>query len=359
MVELVKVRERLAAYLGTEIAHLQVLASGWETTCFEFAVGSNGRFRQIPARRPLVLRFYQGSNADEKGPREYRVISELARVGYLVPRPYHFEGDRDALDAPFMIMDRLEGGPLLQMNSFPHALKTFSLAFFSFVRAQTYLHQLSPRTTGLDRIPRAFEVEGASKTMPLLDRVLHTISDRVERGPLPALRPMLEWANRNATRFRENALSVLHLDYHPLNVLVKNVRVTGIIDWVNTDIGDRHLDAAMTAAILSSSAFERPRWLRENIIGNSLRKVFASLYVPLYHALAPLDFERFRYYQAVAALLRLSMLGMIRTRGPETVGFRPEAVGEVTPAVVNLLSKFAARKSGVPLRFEFGSFSPA
>src|SRR5260370_19800468 len=181
MVELVKVRERLAAYLGTEIAHLQVLASGWETTCFEFAVASNGCLPQIPARRPLVLRFYQGSNADEKGPREYRVISELARVGYLVPRPYHFEGDRDALDAPFMIMDRLEGGPLLQMSSFPHALKTFSLAFFSFVRTQTYLHQLSPRVTGLYQIPRAFEGEGASQPRSPLDARLHTFERRA--GP--------------------------------------------------------------------------------------------------------------------------------------------------------------------------------
>jgi aminoglycoside phosphotransferase (APT) family kinase protein len=136
------------------------------------------------------------------------------------------------------------------------------------------------------------------------------------------------------------------MDYHPQNVVVQGFRVTGVIDWVNTDVGDRHLDAAMTAAILSSSAMEHPRWMRDNFAGNSLRALFASLYIPLYHAMAPLDFERFRYCQAVASLLRLSMLGMMRTRGAEVVGFRPEAIGEVTPAVVRLLSRYAARKSG-------------
>ena len=48
-------------------------------------------------------------------------------------------------------------------------------------------------------------------------------------------------------------------------------------------------------------------------------------------------------------MLRLSMFGMMRARGPESVGFRPEAIENVTPAVVRLLSRYAARKAGVPL----------
>jgi hypothetical protein len=108
----------------------------------------------------------------------------------------------------------------------------------------------------------------------------------------------------------------------------------------------------MTSVILRSSAFEHPRWMRDNLVGNSLRAVFASMYVPLYHAMAPLDFERFRYCQAVASILRLSMLGMMHTRGAETVGFRTEALGEVTPAVVRLLSRYAARKSGASVAID-------
>ena len=149
------------------------------------------------------------------------------------------------------------------------------------------------------------------------------------------------------------------MDYHPLNVMVHGVRVTGVIDWVNTDVGDRHLDAAMTAVILSSSAMEHPRWMRDNLVGNGLRASFAALYMPLYHAMAPMDFERFRYCQAVAALLRLSMMGMMRARGPEVVGFRREAIDEVTPAVVRLLSRYATRKSGASVRLDAIAPQPA
>ena len=54
----------------------------------------------------------------------------------------------------------------------------------------------------------------------------------------------------------------------------------------------------------------------------------------------------------MAALLRLSMLGMMKARGPETVGFRSEAIGEVTPAVVRLLTRYAERKSGASVRID-------
>jgi len=44
--------------------------------------------------------------------------------------------------------------------------------------------------------------------------------------------------------------SVLHFDYHPLNVLVDAGRVTGVIDWANAHVGDRRADVARTLTIL-------------------------------------------------------------------------------------------------------------
>ena len=347
MLELAKIQNRLADYLGTPLLSLKILASGWETTVFEFATASNSsRLPLLPSRTPLVLRFYQGTFADAKGARENFTIAKLSGAGFSVPKPYGYEPDREVLGAPFLIMERVAGGPLFATRSFPSAFKTFSLGFFAFVRAQVRLHQMELRNSGLDRIPRACAPEGIDANAPLLDRMLKIIEQRVEQGPLPGLKEAHARLAARAAEFRGAPLSLVHMDYHPQNVVVEGFRVTGVIDWVNTDIGDRHLDAAMTAAILSSSAMEHPRWMRDNVAGNSLRALFASLYIPLYHAMAPLDFERFRYCQAVGSLLRLSMLGMMRARGAEVVGFRPEAIGEVTPAVVRLLSRYAARKSG-------------
>jgi len=359
MLELADIQTRLADYLGAPLLSLKVLASGWETTVFEFATASSAaRLPQLPSRTPLVLRFYQGPFADAKGARENFTIGRLSSVGFSVPKPYGFEPSHEVLGAPFLIMERVPGGPLFATRSFPSAFKTFSLGFFAFVRAQVRLHQMELRKSGLDEIPRAYAPEGIEANAPLLDRMLKIIELRVEQGPLPGLKEAHARLAARASEFRSAPLSLVHMDYHPQNVVVQGLRVNGVIDWVNTDIGDRHLDAAMTAAILSSSALEHPRWMRDNVAGNSLRTLFASLYIPLYHAMAPLDFERFRYCQAVGSLLRLSMMGMMHARGAEVCGFRPEAIGEVTPAVVRLLSRYAARKSGAAVGLDLAKPFP-
>jgi aminoglycoside phosphotransferase (APT) family kinase protein len=348
MMELPQIKARLSDYLGSKVNRLALLASGWETTVFEFALErSSPRFR-LPGGTPLVLRFYDGGNAEDKGTREYRTIRQLSAADYCVPRPYVYERERAALGVPFLIMERLHGGPLFAIKSFPLAFKTFSLGFWSFVRKQTVLHRLDPRSVAPEGAPQSFGTSDSPST-PLLDRILHTVAERVERGPLPYLREALDWARNCAPAFTSARPALVHMDYHPQNVLVKGVRVTGVIDWVNADLGDRHLDAATTAVILSTSAMEKPRWMRDNAAGNSLRKIFSMLYFPLYHAMAPVELERFRYCQGVAALTRLSMLGMMRARGPESVGFRPEAIAEVTPSVVRLMSCYLTRKSGVPI----------
>lgn len=43
---------------------------------------------------------------------------------------------------------------------------------------------------------------------------------------------------------------LLHLDYHPRNVLVEGTTVTGVIDWENTHAGPPHADLARTLATL-------------------------------------------------------------------------------------------------------------
>lgn len=368
----------LGAYLDSEVRHLSVLASGWETTLYEFALAATSR--RLPGVEPgsrMVLRFYPNAAAALKGDYEFRVISYLRNAGYPVPRPYLFEYGIEAIGAPFLVMERLGGGPLFAVRSFPQAFKTFSLGFLGFVRAQARLHRLAlpppevVRPVGVsegaaNRAPASAtgsalrhvglapdsglthsplrSAQGASAY--LLEHTLNTIAARVEEGPLPGLAEALGCLRARASEFRLAPSSFLHLDYHPQNVLVEGLRVTGVIDWANTAVGDRHFDAATTSVILSTSAMEHPRWMRENAAGNSLRRNFYLLYVALYHAVAPLEFKRLRYYQGLAGAARLSMLGMMRVRGPESVGFRPAAINEVTPSVLRLLGRYVARKTG-------------
>jgi aminoglycoside phosphotransferase (APT) family kinase protein len=44
--------------------------------------------------------------------------------------------------------------------------------------------------------------------------------------------------------------SLLHLDYHPNNVLTDGKQITGVVDWTNALAGDPRADAARTISIL-------------------------------------------------------------------------------------------------------------
>jgi len=44
--------------------------------------------------------------------------------------------------------------------------------------------------------------------------------------------------------------ALLHLDYHPLNVMVADRAVTGVLDWANAAVGDPRADLARTVTLL-------------------------------------------------------------------------------------------------------------
>ena len=52
---------------------------------------------------------------------------------------------------------------------------------------------------------------------------------------------------------------LLHLDYHPLNVLGEAGAISGVLDWTNADGGDPRADVARTGAILRFLP-DNPTW---------------------------------------------------------------------------------------------------
>jgi aminoglycoside phosphotransferase (APT) family kinase protein len=47
---------------------------------------------------------------------------------------------------------------------------------------------------------------------------------------------------------------LVHLDFHPGNVLVDDGRITGVIDWDGATRGDRHLDLVNLRFMLAATA---------------------------------------------------------------------------------------------------------
>lgn len=61
--------------------------------------------------------------------------------------------------------------------------------------------------------------------------------------------------SRAVRRSASGAESLIHLDFHPLNVMVEGVTITGVIDWSNALFGDPRADIARTYSILTWMPF--------------------------------------------------------------------------------------------------------
>jgi aminoglycoside phosphotransferase (APT) family kinase protein len=86
-------------------------------------------------------------------------------------------------------------------------------------------------------------------------------------APAPELSPggWIAWAGEDETALQARlrvvaggAAQLLHLDYHPLNVMTDGREMTAVLDWANARVGDPRADVARSYSILAIE----PAWPR-------------------------------------------------------------------------------------------------
>jgi aminoglycoside phosphotransferase (APT) family kinase protein len=178
-------------------------------------------WRVETAQHHYALRAFDARGVPTLG-REWLAMRAAHSAGVPVPR-VHAVGTWD--ERPAMLLDWAVGQPLLDaLRTSPREVVGLGIAFG---RTQAAMHRIqappSLRGTWLD---------WPNPTEPELARRLHAIAPRADR--------------------------LLHLDYHPLNVIVDAGRVTAIIDWTNAHRGDPRADVARTLSILRLLPLDAP-----------------------------------------------------------------------------------------------------
>lgn len=106
------------------------------------------------------------------------------------------------------------------------------------------------RTLAAELTARPWRAYGLGVAFGRVQAAIHAAP--LAAGALPRFEPA---AADDALRARLAALpprppALLHLDYHPLNVLVDGGHIAGVLDWANTRVGDPRFDLARTLTIL-------------------------------------------------------------------------------------------------------------
>lgn len=299
------VRDALTAYLrarfpgGFALTEPPApLGRGFDTQIYGFRVAGEG----VPDawRHPLVLRIYRSPEEGDKAEREAAVQAYAAAKGYCALAPIATERRAAPFGLPIMIIERIEGGTLLDaFRARPLGVRG-TLA--SLGEAHAALHRLD--ATGA---PLPYDA-------PLVDRMLAQLDEMSGHMPHGERTEGLAWLRRHADAAQKEEPALLHGDFHPLNVLRDAAGHLYVIDWSEAAIGDRHSDVARTVTLLRFAEIAATS-LPERLLLRALRGVLRGGYLGGYARTLPLDVRRLRYWEALHTFRAWAQLAGMHAEG--------------------------------------------
>ncbi len=308
------------------------ITDGWETFIERFRLQSaEGLAADYSA--PLILRCYSCDRGLSSLQHEFAVQKHMHGLDYPVPRPLFIEEDPRHLGGPFMIQEQVAGSNMLEwMFRRPWHICDAPVRMAIW---HDRLHRL-PGKGFPDARPR------------FLERHLAMLDEQIRNFDLGGLRAGLDWLNRHQPGESEQP-SILHMDFHPINIMIDRGRITAVLDWHEADVGDRCADVAITLLLLKTAPIELPGlWEQVSSIPGrwALHRWYRMAYLKRY----PCDPARLRYYLAWAALRRLCRYGMWLAHGPAITGHKPSSIRYLDDARIQSLEDFFVRTAGVKVR---------
>jgi aminoglycoside phosphotransferase (APT) family kinase protein len=196
----------LAALGLTGAAEAIPVAGGADTAIWRVAHGS----------QHYALRVFRAEQA-ETCQREIAAMRAALDGGLAVPAIHAAGSWRDR---PALLLSWCPGSPLI------HALQRRPGQIWrlgtQFGRTQAAIHAITPAPT--PELPPGDWIGWAGAGEPALQARLRAVA---------------------------GAAQLLHLDYHPLNVITDGRQITAVLDWANARVGDPRADAARSYSILA------------------------------------------------------------------------------------------------------------
>ncbi|MCY4425440.1 MAG: phosphotransferase family protein [Halieaceae bacterium] len=167
---------------------------------------------------------YEGTKVRD----EYEPLLKFSGLGLPVPAPLLLESEETSLGQPFLLMERLEGSP---PGSYFGLRDKCPGAFADLANTLAKIHQVNPAELG-------FTSDGAPEQS--LSRLIDSYQEKWRTNsnkPSPIIDYAYSWA-RQLCRQGPGGVVVVHGDVGPHNMLVANDRLTALLDWEFSHLGD-------------------------------------------------------------------------------------------------------------------------
>ena len=301
------------------ITDVKRISDGWETEIYAFVLHAAN------ASHERILRLYPGlpEIAVPKSSHEYAVLTQLAQVGYPVPRVDHHNTDSTYLGGPFIIMERIDGQPLAVARRAQPEQETALLT--RFCQLFVDLHRLDA-SRFQQQMPHTPHAPTPEQFLPLkIEQAQQLIVGQF--GQAWAV-PVIDWLAQHMSAITPAPLSPLHVDFHSYNILLTPADQMVVIDWSGLEIGDYRYDLAWTLLLESTQGHPRPT----EIYGYLLSE---------YDRLAGKRTTDMAYFDVIAAMRRLFIISVALSSGGGSLGMRAEATAIMRGQVAHIQRVYA------------------
>jgi aminoglycoside phosphotransferase (APT) family kinase protein len=280
----VEISEKLMEYLQDHLcdstlsyqSYPEQILGGYYTTIYRFQLKNAPK----DLSHPLILRVYPPRSHPNQAIRETKVQNTLNEMGYPAPKVHFVHTDTNVFAGIFIIMDWIIGE---QMMTAPPDRVPELLA-----EAHVHLHNLDSSVV-MEKMAEA----GIYHDDISLKGHLSWLQRQIGPGKLEWLMEGLDWVLLNKP-IEPRRLSICHGDFHPLNILVHQGVVSGVLDWSGFLVTDPAYDVGSTKVILGIAA--------PSVIPGIDFDSMTKRYIDLYLEEIPLETEYIEFHEAYRCL---------------------------------------------------------
>jgi len=198
-------------------------------------------------RKSVVLRIYPEKHDPLKPQREFRKLGRLQDAPIPVPKPYVLEVNPKILGYPFSIIERIPG-ETLEIAIKRYSPNDFEKFISSFSQYLVNLHNFRFKNFGVET-PKGIIKEEIPYDKFILNDITRSLNFLRKAGYY--VEPLSKWFISFKKQLKLERFSLLHGDPQPRNIMVQGSKITGLIDWEYSRLGDPALDAGWTLFFFS------------------------------------------------------------------------------------------------------------
>ncbi len=236
---------------GARIDGLRRTSVGYsrENWVFDAAWASDGR---ACAQAFIARRDPAGSVLETDRRLEFAILSALSDTSVPVPRVRWLDADGSRLGRPSIVMDLADGiCDYMALNGDRPLDRRLAIAHRLYDRLAD-IHRLDWRALGLDKVLD----DPGNRAAPVALDYWEAELRRVQLEPEPELELVIAWLRERAS---ENAaVTLVHGDFKPGNVLMQGDEVTLVLDWETAHLGDPLEDIGWVTNPLRASEHRIP-----------------------------------------------------------------------------------------------------